>query len=123
MGNEWIISEAAGAFNEARALLTPSSVEVLILKPTTDATREWEVLWQTDTNWFYSTEQGELWLAETAADLESPMAEATNVQIGEKVFEISPDDITPPDILGGERCYWIIDCQRFAKRSHYAALY
>lgn len=124
-GNDVLIAKAAKAFNKVRRRFTPASVEVLLLKPTTDAVRDYEVLWQTAENWFFDTSAKPpvLYIAETGVVLEGPMAEATNVQVGNNVFVMTPDDVTPPDELGGPRVFWTIVCDKFARRGQYGDIY
>lgn len=123
MGNESLIAKAGKALDKARARTGQTDLECSLLKPTTDANRDYDVVHQLGRYWFFDTEKKILMIAETRDVLGDPMAEATNVQIGEEVFPIAPDDITPPDDLGGSRVYWIIQCEKFAKRSQYSSIY
>ena len=119
-GNERLIAKAASAFNKARLKFTDASVEVHLLKPSEDANRDWEEVWPLATNWFFDSSQQPplLYLAETAQNLKEPMLEATNIRIGEKVFQLSPDKVTPPDELGGPRPFWTIVCEDNAARNY-----
>jgi hypothetical protein len=100
------------------------TTQVLLLRPTQDAEREYEVLWQIVDKWFfeYSNFRGNflLEIASTDPNLETYIPLSTHLQIDEDVYVILRQDTIQPK---GTDITWKIYCTQFAKKSNYAAIY
>ena len=123
MGNEDIIAKAGRAFDKVRRRLFDTNTEVLLLKPSPDANRDFEVVHQISTKWFFEySEFRQNFLLEVALgdELTDPMNEATHIQVDDDVFVISKQDTLVPK---GTDVTWKVYCTRFAKREHYSSVY
>ena len=100
-----------------------ANTEVLLLKPSPDANRDFEVVHQISTKWFFEySEFRQNFLLEVALgdELTDPMNEATHIQVDDDVFVISKQDTLVPK---GTDVTWKVYCTRFAKREHYSSVY
>lgn len=118
------IQEGLGvAFSTLKDLFFESGTEVLLLKPTNDAEREFEVVWQVTDKWFFEysayRQNFLLEIAEDSTDLDDNIPQATHIQIDSDVYEISQSDTLPPK---GTDVTWKVFCTRYARRANYAAL-
>ena len=113
------LGEALDALKEA---FFDSSTEVLFLKPSTDAGRDFELIWQVADKWFFEySEFRQQFLLEIAVDddLTQYITQATHVQIDDDVYELVSNDTLPPK---GTDVTWKLFCTKYARRANYAAL-
>lgn len=99
-----------------------SGTEVLFLKPSADATRDFEVVWQLSDKWFFEySEFRQQFLLEIAVgnELTEYIAETTHIQIDDDVYELLRNDTLPPK---GTDVTWKLFCTKYARRANYAAL-
>jgi len=115
VGNEDIIAKAGRAFDKVRRRLFSPNTEVLLLRPSTDAERDFEVVHQISTKWFFEySEFRQNFLLEVALgdELTDPMNEATHIQVDDDVYEIDANDTIQPK---GTDVTWKIFCKRHGK--------
>ena len=123
MGNEDIIAKAGRAFDKVRRRLFDTNTEVLLLKPSPDANRDFEVVHQISTKWFFEySEFRQNFLLEVALgdELTDPMNEATHIQVDDDVFVISKQDTLVPK---GTDVTWKVYCTRFTRQGQYTSIY
>lgn len=111
------------AHDALKSVFFESDTEVLLLKPSDDATREFEVLWQITDKWFFEysdfRQRFVLEIADDSTELFDSINAASHIQIDQDVYEIAKADTLPPK---GTDVTWKIFCTRLARRANYSAL-
>lgn len=111
------------AHDVLRNVFFDSSTVVLLLKPSTDETREFDVVWQIEDKWFFEyqayREAFRLEVADSSLELTNAFNDATHIQIDDDVYEIAKSDTLEPK---GTDVTWKLYCTRYAVRANYAGL-
>jgi hypothetical protein len=118
-----LMASRAIVFDTLRTLFFDTDT-VEFLKPTTDATRDFDNVDYLDTGWLlkYNNFRNNFLLevAGPSAWMQTVMETATHIKIDDDIYVISRKDTIPPK---GMDVTWKVYCERFTKRTQFGAIY
>ncbi len=121
-GADILLEARREVFDTLRPLFFGSDITITLLKPSETA-REFDEIEFLIDKWFFEYSNFRknflLEIADDGPDIAAALAEATHVAIGDEVYVIEDGDPTPP--LGTD-VTWKVFCNRYTRRSQYAAL-
>lgn len=111
------------AHDALKSVFFSSDTSVLLLKPSTDTNRNFEVVHHITDKWFFeysAFRQNFLLEIAMGDELTGPVNEATHIQIDDDVFVISQADTLRPK---GTDVTWKLFCTRFSKGGQYQNIF